>query len=141
MTLFLERHPLTRFTFFLIVILLMSACSSRSAGGNRNANRAGANSNANSESQDAPITVTVGKSEARNVSAVIQATGSLQAQETSDVAPKVAGKVSNVYVNVGDFVGAGKVSPAFFNSSAFSFLFTAAIASSSLSSAPSAAAK
>jgi multidrug efflux pump subunit AcrA (membrane-fusion protein) len=38
---------------------------------------------------------------------VIQATGSLTAQESSDIAPKVAGKIANVYVNVGDFVGAG----------------------------------
>ena len=107
MTFLMGRQALTRFTVFFIVISLMSACSWRSAGGNRNANRGGANSNANSDAQDAPITVTVGKSEARNVSAVIQATGSLQAQESSDVAPKVAGKVANVYVNVGDFIAAG----------------------------------
>ena len=75
--------------------------------GNRNSNRGGANSDANSDSQNAPIQITVGKSEARNVADVIQATGSLTAQESSDVTPKVAGKVANVYVNVGDFVPAG----------------------------------
>ena len=66
MTFLMGRQALTRFTVFFIVISLMSACSWRSAGGNRNANRGGANSNANSDAQDAPITVTVGKSEARN---------------------------------------------------------------------------
>ncbi len=39
--------------------------------------------------------------------AFIQATGSLLADETSNVAPKVAGKVANVTVNVGQFVAQG----------------------------------
>jgi len=43
------------------------------------------------------------------VASTIQATGSLIANETSDVAPKVAGKISNISVNVGEFVGAGAV--------------------------------
>ena len=105
------RPDLTRLAaiFVILALMSMSACSWRSAGGggNRNSNRSGGNANANSDAQDAPVPVTVGKSEARQVSAVIQATGSLTAQETSDVAPKVAGKVTNVYVNVGDFVGSG----------------------------------
>jgi Multidrug resistance efflux pump len=94
--------------FVILALMSMSSCSWRSVGaGNRNSNRGGANSDANSDSQNAPIQITVGKSEARNVADVIQATGSLTAQESSDVAPKVAGKVANVYVNVGDFVPAG----------------------------------
>lgn len=103
------RLVLTRLAAFFVIVALMSisSCSWRSAGGNRNSNRGGANSNANAEADDAPVQITVGKSEARQVSDVIQATGSLTAQESSDVAPKVAGKVSNVYVNVGDFVAAG----------------------------------
>ena len=105
------RPDLTRLAaiFVILALMSMSACSWRSAGGggNRNSNRSGGNANANSDAQDASVPVTVGKSEARQVSAVIQATGSLTAQETSDVAPKVAGKVANVYVNVGDFVGSG----------------------------------
>src|SRR3954469_3116641 len=107
MTFLSGRPALTRVIAFVLALSVMSACSWRSAGGNRNSNRGGANANANSESADAPIAVTIGKSEARQVLAVIQATGSLTAQETSDVAPKVAGKVANVYVNVGDFIGAG----------------------------------
>src|SRR4051812_10012073 len=107
MTFLSGRPALTRVIAFVLALSVMSACSWRSARCNRNSSRGGANVNANSESQDAPIAVTIGKSEARQVSAVIQATGSLTAQETSDVAPKVAGKVANVYVNVGDFIGAG----------------------------------
>ena len=48
----------------------------------------------NSNADSGPtIAITVGKSESRDVAAVIQATGSLIASETSDVAPKAAGKV------------------------------------------------
>jgi multidrug efflux pump subunit AcrA (membrane-fusion protein) len=53
--------------------------------------------------------VTTAKSESREVPAVIQTTGSLVADESSNVAPKVAGKVANVNVNVGDFVTQGSV--------------------------------
>lgn len=55
------------------------------------------------------ITISVSKAESRDVPAYIQATGSLTADETSDIAPKVAGKVTNVYANVGEFVGSGKI--------------------------------
>ena len=58
---------------------------------------------------NAPISVTVDKAIARDVPAVIQTTGSLVADETSDIAPKVAGKVVNIYANVGEFVGRGTV--------------------------------
>jgi multidrug efflux pump subunit AcrA (membrane-fusion protein) len=57
----------------------------------------------------ATVTVTVARSEARQVPAYIQATGSLVADESSNVAPKVAGKVSNVYVDAGQFVSQGAV--------------------------------
>src|SRR5690606_6666014 len=55
------------------------------------------------------ISITVGRSEGRDIPAYIQATGSLVADEISNVAPKVAGKVSDVAVNVGDFVRSGQV--------------------------------
>ena len=41
--------------------------------------------------------------------AYIQASGSLVADETSDIAPRAAGKIKNVSANVGDFVGQGSV--------------------------------
>ncbi len=55
------------------------------------------------------VSVTVGKAEERDVPAYIQATGSVTADETSDIAPKVAGKITNVYANVGEFVASGKI--------------------------------
>ncbi len=80
------------------------SCSS-SAGNN---GRRG-NSNSAENPQNAAIAITVGKSESRDVASVIQATGSLVANETSDVAPKVAGKIANIGVNVGQLVSAGTV--------------------------------
>jgi len=65
--------------------------------------------NRNAENADAVISITTGRTEAREVPAVIQTTGSLVADEISNVAPKVAGKVVNVGVNVGDFVSQGSV--------------------------------
>jgi multidrug efflux pump subunit AcrA (membrane-fusion protein) len=95
--------------FKLITWVLLAAaaaglsCSSSGAGAER---RRG---NSNVEDTTPPIAVTVAKTESRNVPAYIQATGSLVADEVSDVAPKVAGKVSNVSVNVGQFVSQGAV--------------------------------
>jgi multidrug efflux pump subunit AcrA (membrane-fusion protein) len=86
-----------------IFLIAGISCGRSERGGNRNAN---ANSN---QSGEAPIQVTTGKTVSRDVPAVIQATGSLIADETSDVAPKVAGKIVNVYANVGQFVTQGSV--------------------------------
>ncbi len=61
------------------------------------------------ENQSAVVAITVGQSELRNVAASIQATGSIVADEVTDVAPKTAGKIANISVNVGQFVSAGSV--------------------------------
>jgi len=91
--------------FFLTLIIpaLLSGCGRTSESKTRN----GANTNANTPEQ--VVAVTQAKAEARNVPSVIQATGSLVAQETSDIAPKAAGKVVNVSANVGQFVSQGAV--------------------------------
>src|SRR3954447_6542299 len=94
-----------RLKVFAIAVLL-AACISCGSPGRGNGNRG--NSQANAESAPA-ITITVGKSESRDIASTISATGSLIANETSDVAPKVAGKISNVYANVGEFVSGGSV--------------------------------
>jgi len=80
----------------------MSGCGSKGA-----ANRGAANTDASGDTP--PISVTVGKTESRPVPAVIAATGTLVADETSDIAPKAAGKVADVSVNVGQFVTQGTV--------------------------------
>lgn len=71
-------------------------------------------SNAESENQNGAenqnvtvVNVTVAKAEARQVPAYILSTGSLAADETSDIAPKVAGKVINIFADVGDFITRG----------------------------------
>jgi len=84
---------------------VVAAISCGSGGANRG-RRANTNSD---ESQNPPVTITVAKSEVRDVPATIDATGTLVAAETSDVAPKVAGKISNIYANVGQFVAGGSL--------------------------------
>ena len=64
----------------------------------------------NDEALSAPaISITIGKSESRDVASAIRATGSLIANETSNVAPKSAGKIANLNVDIGDFVVGGAV--------------------------------
>lgn len=101
----MRKQPkiLAGLAFGVLVLALGSSCGRSGGGGNRNAN---ANS---AESKDAPVSVTAGKTVSREVPAFIQATGSLIADETSDVAPKVAGKVVDVAANVGQFVTQGSV--------------------------------
>lgn len=90
---------------FLTGILVFSFClscgKSETASGNRQ------NADGATNSADAPIAISVGKSAAREVPAVIQATGSLIADETSDIASKVSGRVTNIYANVGQYVSQG----------------------------------
>jgi multidrug efflux pump subunit AcrA (membrane-fusion protein) len=86
----------------LTAVAVNLACSS-------SVSRGEPRSNSNTETETAPIEITVAKTEVRNVPAYIQATGSLIADETSDIAPKVAGKVANVSANVGQFVTQGAV--------------------------------
>lgn len=92
----------TAISFALLISILSSACGS-SGGAQR------PQGNQNAEGEAAPIVVTTARSEAREVPAVIQTTGSLVADESSNIAPKVAGKVANVNVNVGDFVTQGSL--------------------------------
>src|SRR5688572_22748910 len=91
----------------LLIILVLAAMLTGACGTTQSAGEPRGNSN--SEAEGAAIAVTVARVETRNVPAYIQATGSLVADEISDVAPKVAGKVANVSVNVGDFVSLGSV--------------------------------
>lgn len=55
------------------------------------------------------VTVTIGKATTRTVTASISETGSFVADETSDIAPLVAGRVIATPVNIGDFVKSGQV--------------------------------
>ncbi|MBA3351802.1 MAG: hypothetical protein H0U23_05150 [Blastocatellia bacterium] len=88
--------PLRTPVLYFFVLVIGASC-----GSGESAERRG-NSNS-AEGEPPPIAVTMAKTELRNVPAYIQATGSLIADEISDVAPKVAGKVANVSADVGDF--------------------------------------
>ena len=90
----------------LFVIFTLAICFGCSKSQAEAEKQSGSKENA---ANNAPISVTVDKAIAREVPAVIQTTGSLVADETSDVAPKVAGKVVNIYANVGEFIGSGSV--------------------------------
>ncbi len=83
----------------LLTAFLLAACGSSSADTRRNQNQR--------EEQVPVIAVTTTRAESREIPAFIQATGSLVADEASSVAPKVAGKVANVGVDIGQFVSQG----------------------------------
>src|SRR5450756_1706581 len=55
------------------------------------------------------VTVTTAKAVTRTVPAAFQETGTFVADETSDIAPLVPGRVIATPVNVGDFVKQGQV--------------------------------
>jgi multidrug efflux pump subunit AcrA (membrane-fusion protein) len=69
----------------------------------RSGNAAGA------QPEAAPVMVTTATATAREVPSYIQATGSLIAEETSNVAPQTSGQVISTPVNVGAFVRQGQV--------------------------------
>lgn len=89
----------------LAVIISAALALGCSAGQSANGNPA----NAVGAEQNPVVAVTTARVESRHVPAYIQATGTMVADETSDIAPKFAGKISNVFVNVGDFVGQGSI--------------------------------
>ena len=57
----------------------------------------------------APVTVTVAPVQGLNEPVTIEATGSFEAQESSDVAPEASGRVIATPVDVGQFVNTGTV--------------------------------
>lgn len=56
-----------------------------------------------------PITISTALAEVRTVSSFLRETGSFLADESSEVAPAVAGRVSSTPVDIGDFVQSGQV--------------------------------
>jgi multidrug efflux pump subunit AcrA (membrane-fusion protein) len=97
----------------LALSLVGAACGGRSAP-MANAN-AGGTANGNSGrrggggAEAAPVAVTTAPAVAREVPSYIQASGSLVAEETSDVAPQTSGQVVATPVGVGAFVRQGVV--------------------------------
>lgn len=95
-----KRKSTLGILFGILALSLFFACGKSQTEANRQAN-------ANQEKSDAPVSITVDKAVSREIPSYIQATGSLTANETSDVSSKASGKVVSVSVDVGDFVGQG----------------------------------
>lgn len=97
----------------LAVALLGSACSRTSSQANGKENRTGTATAPGASSAEAaevaPVQVTTVRVEARSVPSFIEATGSLTANESSNVAPQTSGQVASTPVNVGSFVRQGEV--------------------------------
>ncbi len=96
------RSRVVRLFILTLVFPAVFAACNRSESKTREAD-------ANAKSPEQFITVTQTKAVSRQIPAFIQATGSMVAQESSDIAPKTAGKVVNVSANVGQFVTQGNV--------------------------------
>ncbi|HEY0375832.1 MAG TPA: efflux RND transporter periplasmic adaptor subunit [Pyrinomonadaceae bacterium] len=97
----------------LVAVLAASGCGrSQQAAGNRTTTTTETTrkeEGAGARSGGAPVAVTTSKAVARQVPAYVQATGSLSANETSDVAPQTSGQVIATPVGVGAFVRQGAV--------------------------------
>ncbi len=99
---YFKQNSAGKFLLIFLAFAVFTACGTSKAEDANKANKSGTE-------EKQTVAVTVDKAVARDVPAYIQATGSLVADETSDIAPKTAGKVTNVYTNVGEFVSSGKV--------------------------------
>ncbi len=95
-----KRETNFRLLLITFIVALSFACNKSEAESARQEN-----ANNTQGNTEAAVTITVDKAVAREIPAFIQATGSLVADETSDIAPKTAGKVVNVSVNVGNLSG------------------------------------
>jgi RND family efflux transporter MFP subunit len=82
-----------------VVILCLSACAPPPDRGN----------GASRKSTSAKIVVSTAKAVAKDVQSSFQASGSFIAEETSDIAPAVSGRVAATPVDAGDFVKKGQV--------------------------------
>lgn len=100
LTRFGRRFEVRAVAFLLCCQLIFAGC-----GGSGKGNRQGGDT----VKEKQPISVTQAKVESRSIPAVIQATGSLVADESSGVAAKIAGKIVNVSTDVGRFIKEGGV--------------------------------
>ncbi|HEY0321912.1 MAG TPA: efflux RND transporter periplasmic adaptor subunit [Pyrinomonadaceae bacterium] len=104
------RLRLILFTALLLAIMLAAAACGKSGSGTRQDNKNAGGSAGAAEAADAPaVAVTTVRVEVREVPSFIQATGSLTANESSDVAPQTSGQVVSTPINIGAFVRQGAV--------------------------------
>lgn len=106
-SLFSGRIQATALMCLLLGITLSGAGCARSGGARADAREADKKGGGAAEA--APVAITTAKAVAREVPSYIQATGSLIAEESSDVAPQTSGQVVATPVGVGAFVRQGTV--------------------------------
>ncbi|MCA1815120.1 MAG: efflux RND transporter periplasmic adaptor subunit [Acidobacteria bacterium] len=100
----ISRHQLKPYSFVALAILacaLAAACSRANSQKNASANAAAANATPEA------VTVTTAAAIVRDVPQFVEATGSLAADEQTDVAPNVSGRVASVSVDLGSYVQKG----------------------------------
>ncbi|MGI8849992.1 MAG: efflux RND transporter periplasmic adaptor subunit [Pyrinomonadaceae bacterium] len=103
-----SRPGRSRFARFIVLILLLSALFAACGGRSETKTTSQMASDAEQQREEI-VSITQAAAIAREIPSYVQTTGSLVADETSDVAPKTAGKVTNTMVNVGEFVQQGTV--------------------------------
>jgi multidrug efflux pump subunit AcrA (membrane-fusion protein) len=91
--------------------LLLGACgrSEPAASAAREGKKGGEGGAGDTAEAAPPVAVTTARAESREVPSYVQATGSLVAEETSDIASQASGQVVSTPVNVGAFVRQGDV--------------------------------
>jgi multidrug efflux pump subunit AcrA (membrane-fusion protein) len=110
-----SRPPRAALAVCLLAAALACAGCGRSeskvdaAGGDAKGGRAARGAGGTNEAAQPVVAVNVAKATAREVPSYIQATGSLVADETSNVAPNTSGQVVSTPINVGAFVRQGDV--------------------------------
>ncbi|PYT03248.1 MAG: hypothetical protein DMF65_04565 [Acidobacteria bacterium] len=110
----ISRAGRTALAASLLASSLFAAACGRSeskadaAGGGGDATKGGRGRGAGTQPEAPPVAVTTATAVAREVPSYIQATGSLIAEETSNVAPQTSGQVVSTPVNVGAFVRQGE---------------------------------
>lgn len=88
----------TLFAAALSFAFIANSCGSRNA-----------NTNSNANSQSAVVDVTTAEAVVKQIPTYFEATGNLASDESTDVAPAVAGKIAEVNFDVGSFVTKGSV--------------------------------
>ncbi|MBV9957314.1 MAG: hypothetical protein JO360_02800, partial [Acidobacteria bacterium] len=102
---FLSRRLETAALVCLALAVALSAAGCGRSESKANVRAEGKGGGASAEAQ--PVAVTTAQAVAREVPSYIQATGSLVAEESSDVAPQTSGQVVATPVGVGAFVRQG----------------------------------
>ena len=83
------KHKSGRIAYIKTLLITAVLAFGAACSGNSQAESQKGRNAENQQSESAPVTITVGKAEAREIPAFVPATGSLVASETSNIAPKL----------------------------------------------------